>query len=67
MRVRRTPAHGTVRVDESTGEVTYTPEPGFTGTDEYTYTVADQDGWTSGETTVTITVEALGPPPPPGG
>ncbi len=67
VRVRRTPAHGTVRVDESTGEVTYTPEPGFTGTDEYTYTVADQDGWTSGETTVTITVKALGPPPPPGG
>ena len=67
VQVRRTPAHGTVRVDESTGEVTYTPEPGFTGTDEYTYTVTDQDGWTSGETTVTITVEALGPPPPPGG
>ncbi len=67
VQVRRTAAHGTVRVDESTGEVTYTPEPGFTGTDEYTYTVADQDGWTSGETTVTITVEALGPPPPPGG
>ena len=67
VQVRRTPAHGTVRVDESTGEVTYTPEPGFTGTDEYTYTVTDQDGWTSGEATVTITVEALGPPPPPGG
>ena len=67
VQVRRTPAHGTVRVDESTGEVTYTPEPGFTGTDEYTYTVADQDGWTSGETTVTIAVTALRPPPPPGG
>ncbi|WP_263787755.1 cadherin-like domain-containing protein [Salinibacter grassmerensis] len=67
VQVRRTPAHGTVRVDESTGEVTYTPEPGFTGTDEYTYRVTDRDGWTSGEATVTITVEALAPPPPPGG
>jgi len=67
VQIRRTPGHGTVRVDEATGEVTYTPEPGFTGTDEYTYTVTDQDGWTSGEATVTITVEALGPPPPPGG
>ena len=67
VQVQRGPAHGTVRVDESTGAVTYAPEPGFTGTDEYTYTVTDGDGWVSNEATVTITVTALGPPPPPGG
>jgi len=67
VQVQEPPAHGTVRVDESNGEVTYTPEPGFTGTDEYTYTVTDEDGWTSSEATVTMTVKALAPPPPPGG
>lgn len=59
--------HGTVEVDEGSGVITYTPNPGFTGTDEYTYTVSDEDGWTSNEATVTITVTSLTPPPPPGG
>ncbi|WP_233993912.1 cadherin-like domain-containing protein [Salinibacter altiplanensis] len=67
VRVQGGPAHGTVRVDASAGTVTYAPEPGFTGTDEYTYTVTDEDGWVANEATVTITVEALAPPPPPGG
>ena len=67
VQVRSGPDHGTVRIDESTGEITYTPAPGFTGTDEYTYTVTDEDDWSSNEATVTITVTALGPPPPPGG
>jgi hypothetical protein len=66
VQIQRAPDHGTVHVDPSTGAITYAPEPGFTGTDAYTYTVSDQDGWTSNAATVTITVEALAPPPPPG-
>ena len=66
VQVQGAPDHGTVHVDPSTGDITYAPEPGFTGTDTYTYTVSDQDGWTSNSATVTMTVEALAPPPPPG-
>ncbi len=35
---------GTVTVNSSTGAVTYTPSPAFTGRDEFLYTVADDDG-----------------------
>ncbi len=38
-----TPAHGTVVLNDD-GTVTYTPEPGFVGTDSFTYTVTDPDG-----------------------
>ncbi len=33
------PAHGSVAVDPNTGIITYTPAPGYTGTDTYTYRV----------------------------
>ena len=36
------PQHGTVSVDPATGNITYTPAPGFTGTDTYSYTVCDK-------------------------
>ncbi len=46
--------------DYSTGElregITYTPAPGFSGTDTFAYTVADNDSSTSNEGIVTITV-----------
>lgn len=35
------------------GVITYTPEPGFTGTDEFTYTISDGNGGTD---TATVTV-----------
>lgn len=38
------PANGIVNVDNATGSVTYTPEPGFYGTDSYEYQVCD-DGY----------------------
>nr|WP_264010167.1 cadherin-like domain-containing protein [Mycolicibacterium flavescens] len=40
------------------GTYTYTPNADFNGTDSFTYTVTDSDGATSGEATITITVEA---------
>ena len=39
-----------------TGEVKYTPNSGFTGSDSYTYTVDDSYGLVSNVATVTITV-----------
>ncbi|MCS4122863.1 BspA family leucine-rich repeat surface protein [Salinibacter ruber] len=44
------------------GTITYAPDDGFTGTDSYTYTVADTEGARSGESTVTIEVTDNAPP-----
>jgi hypothetical protein len=48
------PAHGTVIVDGSSNLVTYTPNPGFSGTDRFTYTVTDDAGASSAPATVTV-------------
>jgi hypothetical protein len=50
------PAHGTVSVNPTTGEATYTAAPGFRGTDTFTYTIADDAGAVSVPATVTIVV-----------
>jgi glucose/arabinose dehydrogenase len=50
------PSNGTVSVDSATGEVTYTHDGSDTTSDSFTYTVADNDGATSNEATVSITV-----------
>jgi Ca2+-binding RTX toxin-like protein len=49
------PANGTA-VSLGNGLVTYTPNLGFSGTDTFTYTIADNSGGVSAPTTVTITV-----------
>lgn len=51
------PAHGKVVIDPD-GNFTYTPEPGFTGTDSFQYQVCDNSGECS-EATVTISVQAF--------
>jgi PKD repeat protein len=58
-RVKTPPAHGTVSGDGAT--VTYTPAPGWWGTDSFTYTAND---WrdASPEATVTITVRYVNHP-----
>ncbi|MCF6207109.1 MAG: Ig-like domain-containing protein, partial [Sulfurovum sp.] len=48
------PANGTLALN-SDGSFTYTPNPGFSGTDSFNYTITDASGTTS-STTVTITV-----------
>ncbi|MGS2764547.1 Ig-like domain-containing protein, partial [Sinomicrobium sp. M5D2P9] len=50
------PTQGTVEVDPVTGAVTYTPGPGFEGDDTFTYTMKDEDGYTSNAATVTVSV-----------
>ena len=51
---------GTVTTDGTT--VTYTPDPGFIGTDRFTYTITDSDGDID-TATVTIDVDPLPTPP----
>lgn len=61
------PGHGTVQVNPSTGQITYTPAPGFIGQDTYTYSVRDHAGQL---TSATDTIDVYGvtspaPTPPP--
>lgn len=37
------PAHGTLSINPQTGQVVYTPNPGFSGVDTFTYTVHDNN------------------------
>ena len=53
-----TPGNGSVSVDGTTGEITYTPNPGFSGSDTLTYTVQDDAGATSNTATVTISTNS---------
>ncbi|NNL70576.1 MAG: cadherin-like domain-containing protein, partial [Acidimicrobiia bacterium] len=51
------PLHGSAVANSGgTGTVTYTPNPDFYGTDQFTYTIDDLDGDTSNVATVVITV-----------
>lgn len=56
------PGHGTVKVNPITGEITYTPAPGFTGQDTYVYSARDYAGQL---TTATDTIDVYAPPSPP--
>ncbi|MCL2783929.1 MAG: Ig-like domain-containing protein [Propionibacteriaceae bacterium] len=38
------PAHGTLALDAGAGEITYTPDAGYSGPDQFTFTVADALG-----------------------
>lgn len=58
------PVHGTVIINPD-GSYTYTPNPGFSGTDTFNYTVSDTLG-NSDSATVTITVLAAPPIQVPG-
>ncbi|TFH28647.1 MAG: hypothetical protein E4G97_08595, partial [Deltaproteobacteria bacterium] len=52
------PVSGTA-LPNGNGTVTYTPNVGYTGSDTFTYTVADTQGAVSNLATVTITVNAV--------
>jgi ELWxxDGT repeat protein len=71
------PASGTTSIDFASGAITYTPNAGFTGIDEFTYRVADGLGNFSNPAAVKLTIDAAvsnvapavvltsTPPPPP--
>lgn len=56
-------ANGTLSVDPVAGTITYTPQRGFVGDDEFIYTVKDNDGASAREATVSITVRPNTAPP----
>jgi hypothetical protein len=56
-----TPAHGSAVINAGT-TVTYTPQPGFAGSDAFTYTISDGRGGTA-SATVAVTVNAVDHPP----
>lgn len=47
------------------GRVTYTPNPGFEGTDTFTYTVTSGGKTETATVTVTVQGQHVAPPPPP--
>lgn len=53
------PAQGSVLVDATTGQLRYTPDEGFSGTDQLSYTVSDDQGRVSNTATVTIGFEPV--------
>ena len=55
------PAHGVARLTPA-GEVEYTPEPDYHGTDRFTYTVGDGSGLTA-RAAVEVTVRPVNDPP----
>lgn len=53
------PANGQLELNGMTGEFTYKPAGGFTGTDSFTFTVTDSDGVVSDPVQVEIVVSSL--------
>jgi hypothetical protein len=50
------PTNGSISINATTGTITYSPDLGFSGTDQFTYTVQDLEGEVSNAATVTVTV-----------
>ncbi|WP_337867469.1 SdrD B-like domain-containing protein, partial [Meiothermus sp.] len=59
---RTVPGQGRFDLNPTTGQVTFTPEPGFAGTVQIPYTIQDNLGQTSPPSTLTVNVT---PPPAP--
>jgi gliding motility-associated-like protein len=57
------PANGTFTINTTTGAITYTPNPNYSGGDSFTYTVRDASGLISNTATVTVTVTPLNDAP----
>lgn len=60
-------SHGTTTItDAATGNYTYTPNSGYSGSDSFTFTAGDGID-DSNAATIAVTVNAAAPPPPGGG
>ena len=62
VRITLPPARGSATVDRLTGIVTYTPGPGVTGSDQFTYEVSDAEGLSD---TAVVSIEILPANEPP--
>ncbi len=51
------PQHGTLSIDPATGRVIYTPNANYQGTDSFTYTIKDANGFVSNVATVIVNVK----------
>ncbi|QEL15922.1 Ig-like domain-containing protein [Limnoglobus roseus] len=63
VRIFALPLHGSVVVTPATGEVVYTPDTNFSGTDNFQYTVKDTAGAESSAGYVTVVVNPPATPP----
>lgn len=62
--VSANPAHGTITINPD-GTFTYTPEPGFTGTDTFQFLLSDgHGGFDIGQAVIVVATEPLPPGPP---
>ena len=61
--LRTRPANGVAAIDAATNGITYTPNADYHGADSFSYTVSDDDGLTSGQATVNVTVTSVNDPP----
>lgn len=57
------PLHGKADINTSTGEITYTPESNYHGTDTFKYTVQDSRGGVSNAANVSITITPVNDAP----
>ncbi|MCG8605669.1 tandem-95 repeat protein, partial [bacterium] len=57
------PRNGTTSINSANGEITYTPNSDFFGTDSLTYTVKDNVGAESDAAKVTVIVRSINDPP----
>ena len=61
--IQAQPDNGIASVNTGNGQITYTPNNGFSGSDSFTYRVRDDDNANSNTATVTITVNSANQPP----
>ena len=54
--INTSPSNGSISINGSTGEITYTPNSNFTGFDEFTYTVKDNENEESNAANVRVNV-----------
>ncbi|MCG8607944.1 tandem-95 repeat protein, partial [bacterium] len=57
------PSNGTTAIDTSAGTIIYTPTANYFGSDSFTYVVSDDDGATTNQATVDLTITPVNDPP----